>query len=125
YRSAISQASSLLDKSKDSETVGALAYIHEALGDVLQLTGENEEARKSYNQSRVLVPGADRVGRSRLQRKIGSTYTVQRRYSSMAEAFDAAARELGENVIEPVDAWWSEKMQILLERMHLCYWQGL
>jgi hypothetical protein len=43
----------------------------------------------------------------------------------MTEAFDAADRELGNNVIEPIEAWWNEKVQILIERMHLFYWQGM
>jgi hypothetical protein len=43
----------------------------------------------------------------------------------MDDAFDTAEKELGEDAIQPVDAWWHEKMQILLERMHLFYWQGM
>jgi len=43
----------------------------------------------------------------------------------MAEAYEAADKELGDQPIAPVEKWWAEKMQILLERMHLFYWQGM
>jgi len=43
----------------------------------------------------------------------------------MTEAFDAAERELGANTNESSPEWWSEKMQIQMERMHLFYWQGM
>ena len=125
YRSALNQAGSLQEKGRDTGTVVTVAKIHESLGDVLQLGGRHQEARASYAQSLELVSREDRVGRSRLQRKIGSAYTLERRFAAMTEAFDMANAELGDNAVEPVAEWWNEKMQILLEQMHLLYWQGM
>jgi predicted ATPase/class 3 adenylate cyclase len=125
YRSAISQGRTILETNADEGTTRRLAYIYESLGDVLDLSGRGDEARESYDASAKLVLSADRVSKSRLKRKIGSTYTVQRRYPAMTEAYDAAENELGDTAAEPVNEWWHEKMQILLARMHLLYWQGM
>jgi len=122
YRSAIKQAASLLEKGENTETVHRLSHIHESLGDVLHLGGRHQEARASYADSLGLASREDRVSRSRLQRKTGSAYTLERQFTAMAEAFDAADAELGADAVEPATEWWSEKMQILLERMHLLYW---
>ena len=125
YRSAIKQAEFLLEKTKDEKIVGTVAHIQEALGDVLRLSGKNDDARESYLASLSSLPEKDRVSRSRLYRKIGSSHVVQRRYQEMTQAFDSAERELGGEPTAPVEQWWSEKVQIQLERMHLFYWQGM
>jgi tetratricopeptide (TPR) repeat protein len=124
YRSAINQAGVILEKRTDAETTSILAQVHESLGDVYHLAGKDDQARASYGAAIALASGHDRVTRSRLQRKIGSCYTLARRYASMAEAYEAANKELGDQPIAPVERWWGEKMQILLDQMHLFYWQG-
>jgi tetratricopeptide (TPR) repeat protein len=125
YRAAIAQGRALLATRTDDQARSRLASIHESLGDVLDLSGCGEEARDSFEASAGLVPADDRVSRSRLKRKIGFTYTVQRRYPQMTEGYDAADQELGQTPVDPVNEWWHEKIQILLARMHLLYWQGL
>jgi predicted ATPase/class 3 adenylate cyclase len=125
YRSAIKQAEFLLEKARTEEIVGAVAHIQEALGDVLSLSGKNDDAREAYLVSLSSLPEQDCVSRSRLYRKIGSSHVVQRRYQEMARAFDSAEEELGEEPTAPAEQWWSEKVQIQLERMHLFYWQGM
>ncbi len=125
YRSAIEQGTRILEAKDVVTTRIRLAEVHEALGNVLHLSGTEDEARDSYEAALKLLNTDQRVMRSRVQRKVGSTYTVRRRYLAMAEAFDAAEKELGLSPIEPVDQWWNEKMQVLLERLHLFYWQGM
>ncbi len=125
YRSAIRHAVSVLETAPDANTIRELSQVHELLGDILKLVGRSDEARASYAESLRLVPAGNRVGRSRLQRKIGAAYTIQRRFTAMTDAFDDADRELGTEPVEPAAEWWNEKMQVLLERMHLCYWQGM
>ena len=125
YRSAIGQGRAIMEATKDEGTSARLATIHESLGDVLDLYGRPDEARESYGASSNLVLPADRVSRARLKRKMGFTFTLQRRYAAMTEGYDAADRELGNHPVEPLDAWWHEKIQILLVRMHLFYWQGM
>ena len=124
YRSAIAQAANILDQQHSEETVAVLCHVHESLGDVLRLAGENEQARESYHAALACV-STDSIRKSCLQRKIGLTYTLQRKYAAMGDAFDAAERELGESSPTSSREWWAEKIQILLERMHLFYWQGM
>ncbi|MEY2487946.1 MAG: hypothetical protein QOH39_3594 [Verrucomicrobiota bacterium] len=125
YRSALVQADFLFKSEKDLRLIENVARIHEALGDVLTLAGQGDEARAAYTTGLSLLPGHDRIGRSRLHRKVGASYVVQRRYEEMSQAFDAADQELGENADEPAGPWWKEKVHIQLERMHLFYWQGM
>jgi tetratricopeptide (TPR) repeat protein len=125
FQAAASQAEAILRTGEDKEVTSSLAELKQALGDVLRLLGQNEEARVAYRASLNLLPNDAAVKRSILQRKIGSAYTVDRDYQAMTDAFDAADQELGLQPAEPVAEWWSEKMQILLERLHLLYWQGM
>ena len=125
YRSAIAQGNLLRQRKEAAGVRAIVAGIHEALGDVLHLVGNAEEAKAAYTASRELLAREDRVGRSRLFRKVGSNYTIGRRYDEMARAFDAAEAELGEESGESDAEWWKEKVEIQLERMFLLYWQGL
>ena len=125
YRSAVKQGDALLNVRDDKEMAQSMAEVEEALGDVLLLRAKNEEARSAYNHSLARMPGEDRIRRSAIHRKIGSAYTVDRDYTAMGRAFDAGEKELGEQPVGPPEQWWSEKMQILLERLHLLYWQGM
>jgi class 3 adenylate cyclase/predicted ATPase len=127
YRSAIAQIKPLLEDKKDHDgaTVETAARLHEGLGDVLKLAGQQDETRDAYGCALSLSPKTDRIRRSRLYRKIGSSYVIQRRYEETSATFDAAEKELGGNATEPVAEWWSEKVQIQMERMHLFYWQGM
>ncbi|MFL6515407.1 MAG: ATP-binding protein [Chthoniobacterales bacterium] len=125
YRSAIEQGTKMLGIEDALITRLRLAEIYEALGNVLHLSGTEDEARESYESALKLLNSDQRLMRSRVHRKIGSTYTVRRRYAAMSAAFEAAERELGPRPIEPVDQWWIERMQVLLERLHLYYWQGM
>ena len=127
YRSAIAQIKPLLAEQKDHDgaTVETAARLYEGLGDVLKLAGQQDETIDAYESALARSPDADRVRRSRLYRKIGSSYVIQRRYEKISAAFDAAEKALGGKPTEPAAEWWSEKMQIQMERMHLFYWQGM
>ena len=127
YRAAIAQIKPLLAEQKDHDgpTVETAARLYEGLGDVLKLAGQQDETRDAYESALARSPDADRVSRSRLYRKIGSSYVIQRRYEKISAAFDAAEKALGGKPTEPAAEWWSEKMQIQMERMHLFYWQGM
>ncbi|HJT81538.1 MAG TPA: AAA family ATPase, partial [Chthoniobacterales bacterium] len=124
YRSAVRQGEAVV-AGGDSEMARRLAEVEKALGDVLLLQGKNEDARAGYRRSLTHLPNDDLVSRSAIHRKIGLAYTVDRDYAAMGDAFDAAEKELGPHPVAPEEEWWSEKMQILLERLHLFYWQGM
>jgi len=125
YRSAIAQGTAILEQGSGAATAGSVVQVFESLGDVLSLAGKSEEARQSFNSALELLPNDHHVTRARVRRKLGLSYTLQRRYDAMTQAFDAADLELGDTASTSSDEWWSEKIQIFLERMHLLYWQGL
>ena len=125
FRKAIAQGIAILEQTRDAATVQLVAQVHESLGDVLSLAGKNDEARQSYDAALALLPNDEHVRRACLRRKIGLSYTLQHRYDAMTQAFDDADVELGATGSVASDEWWSEKIQVLLERMHLLYWQGL
>ena len=126
YRSAIAQAEALLSRQPGNNAAKEhLARIQEALGDVLKLAGQTEEARSAFMRALSFVAKTNGATRSRLHRKFGLTHTLQRRYAEMSSAFAAAEDDLGESGAEPTAEWWYEKIQLELERMHLFYWQGM
>jgi hypothetical protein len=71
----------------------------------------------------------DRTGRARLHRKIGNTFTLERRYDDALQEFDAAEGVLGsrQTVTDgtpQVEAatWYQEWIQIQLDAMYVHYW---
>jgi len=90
----------------------------------LTLAGRHEEARGAFGRAQVLAGNADPISRSRLNRKIGFSHSLQRHFAETAREFDLADQELGEPGDGGAD-WWEEKVQIQMERMHLFYWQGM
>src|SRR5205814_7860656 len=91
----------------------------------LTLLGQHLDARTAYERARSFVSNIDSVWRSRLYRKTGFTYNLQRHYEETGRAYDSANRELGDLASSRSVEWWEEKVQIQLERMHLFYWQGM
>jgi tetratricopeptide (TPR) repeat protein len=101
----------------------AAAEIYEALGDVLVLIGQAEEARAAYEGALARAPLDDAVWRSRLQRRIGHTWERQRYYHQHAlQAYDLAETTLGQEPTEPVMAWWQEWIAIQIDRIWTTYW---
>jgi tetratricopeptide (TPR) repeat protein len=99
--------------------------LSEGLGDILTLVGRHDEARDAFGRAQVLAGNADPISRSRLHRKIGFSYSLQRHFAETTREFDLADQELGDPAEADKPDWWDEKVQIQLERMHLFYWQGM
>ncbi len=125
YRSALAQLEPTLDAKQEIGTKEIAGRLYEGLGDVLNLMGEHVEARASYDRARSVVPLGERVWHSRLYRKWGSSQAVQRHYDETARSLDLAGEMLGVATDASTNEWWEEKVQIELERMFLCYWQGM
>jgi tetratricopeptide (TPR) repeat protein len=100
------------------------AQVRERLGDVLEWTGEHDEARTVYRRALDDVPQGDGIWRARLHRKSGNVSRLQRRYERALQAYDLAESTLGPAPAESAPAWWQEWVQIQLERMWLHYWLG-
>jgi class 3 adenylate cyclase/tetratricopeptide (TPR) repeat protein len=123
YRSALQQ---LAESDRgDGENQILAAQCHEHLADVLTLAGKHEEARTALQQAVTMFPESCAIARSRQLRKMGYSQSLQHRYEESARAFDAADVELEKSAQKGEAAWWEEKVQIQLERLHLLYWQGM
>jgi predicted ATPase len=123
YRSAISQIEPSLDGKPDLQKTAA--RFCEGLGDVLKLSGQHLEARAAYDRARAHLPEAERISRSRLHRKSGSSFSIQRHYEQTGQSLDLAEKKLGDETGASTAEWWQERVEIELERMHLYYWQGM
>ena len=63
----------------------------EELGDVLELTGQHDEARVAYSQAMALLPDVDKgVSWGRLYQKVGSTLLSQSKYDEALETYRKA-----------------------------------
>jgi class 3 adenylate cyclase/tetratricopeptide (TPR) repeat protein len=127
YQAAISEIDALQNQTneRDEDVFATSAHLHEKLGDVLELVGRHDGARETYQLGFKFLPGTDRVSRSRLYRKLGFSFSVHRRFEEAAGAFDKAETELGPETDQAGTIWWNEKIEVLIERLHLLYWLGL
>jgi eukaryotic-like serine/threonine-protein kinase len=98
--------------------------LYEDLGDVLELTGQHEQAWASYHSALALVPTNARVWQSRLYHKAGKTREMLRLYDEAAQVYRQAEMALGEEPNEATLEWRQEWMMLLLDRVNLGYWQG-
>jgi DNA-binding SARP family transcriptional activator len=102
---------------------GMGAALHESLGDILELTGRHGEAVDAYAAALAVVPERDHLGRARLHRKTAVSRRVQRRVEEARNSLDLAEGALG-LLSEPTEQWWSEWVEISLERLWLDYFFG-
>jgi predicted ATPase len=98
--------------------------LYESLGDVLEWTGEHDQARAAYVEALGQVPGGDLFWKSHLHRKVGNVERLQRRYADAFQAYALAEAALEEEAIESSPEWQEEWVQIQLERMWMYYWLG-
>jgi class 3 adenylate cyclase/tetratricopeptide (TPR) repeat protein len=96
--------------------------LYEALGDILEMTGRHEEAREAYQYAMALSQVDDRIGRSRLYRKIGHSWEVQSQFNQVITAYDQAEAMLGETCDDV--AWRREWIDIHNARIYLFYWMA-
>jgi tetratricopeptide (TPR) repeat protein len=100
------------------------AQLREKLGDVLEWTGEHEEARRVYRRALTDVLPSDRLRQPRLHRKMGNIWRLQHQYEEALQCYDLAETALEQGSAELAPEWRQEWVQIQLERMWLYYWMG-
>ena len=125
YESAIRETEHVLQANDASEQRQKAFHLHEDLGDLFALVGEQERARAIFQRGFDFLSKIDIVRGARLYRKIGLSHSVQRHFGASEEALANAERILDEGAANPDPPWWEEKLQIQLERMQLFYWQGM
>lgn len=97
----------------------------EKMGDVLGVTGRHDEARDAYQTALARCAKVETERRSRLNRKIGQTWTRQRHdHDSALIAYTEAEAALGPEPAEGRAAWRREWLQIQLDRMMALYLQN-
>jgi DNA-binding SARP family transcriptional activator len=102
--------------------VEVAAPLWEALGDVLELTAQHEQALQAYQKALAKAPDRDRVGQARLQRQVGAVLREQRRYGEALDACHRAEMTLGQQPDEDVDRWWAEWLEVQIDRVWAHYW---
>jgi tetratricopeptide (TPR) repeat protein len=108
----------------DASRQKAATKLYEGIGDVLELTGQYDEARAAYQNALAQIPSHDRIGQGRLHRKTGTTWGSSRQPEKVMQACDKAETALGQEPAEAASEWWQEWVEIQLERKNAHYWQG-
>ncbi|UQA55960.1 serine/threonine-protein kinase PknK [Polyangium aurulentum] len=100
------------------------ARLYEGLGDVLALSGRQEEARGAFEDALAHVAEPQRLMRARLHRKIGKTWEWHHKHAEAIAAYTAAEHALGPAVPpgESSEAFWDEWLQIRLDQIAVHYW---
>jgi len=114
----------LEDALPDASRQQAATKLYESLGDVMELTGQYDEARAAYQNALASLPSNDQIGQGRLHRKMGETWRFPRRFEEAMQAYDKAEIALGQEPAEAASEWWQEWVEIQLERINVHYFQG-
>jgi tetratricopeptide (TPR) repeat protein len=132
YRAALDEARAHLKGSEDEpgDWRPTLGHIQESLGDVLALTGQQEEARAAYAQALARLPPDERLHRACIHRKVGKTWETHHQHEDALHAYDEAEAALGPapeklNGSAPKESsWWQEWIQIQVDRHWTYYWMN-
>ena len=99
-------------------------HMHETLADILELTGQHEEAGKIYQETLREVPEHDVIWQARLHRKIGKILEFQGCYEEALFAYASAETILEQKQIGVDPDRWQEWIEIQVDRMWVYYWQN-
>ncbi|HYO52703.1 serine/threonine-protein kinase PknK [Archangium sp.] len=132
YQSALSEAELLLRLRMRGDGGPDFRYLHESLGDMLALTGRQEEARAAYGEALARLSPFHQRQRAGLYRKVGKTWETHHQHEAALRAYDEAEAALGPVRSKPGEAgpgeaasdWWHEWVQIQVDRTWVYYWMG-
>jgi predicted ATPase len=99
-------------------------HMHETLADILELTGQHEEARQIYQDTLCEVPEHDVIWQVRLHRKIGEIWELQGCYEEALFAYASAETILEQKQIGVDPDQWQEWLEVQFDRMWDYYWQN-
>ena len=123
------QALGLLDELRRESTkadhwLAMTLRLNENLGDVLELTGQHEEAWTAYQNALTAIAAGTPIQISRLYRKAGKTRETLRLYDEATQAYQKAEVILGEPSNDAPSELWQEWINIQMDRIYLGYWRG-
>ncbi|WP_437820158.1 serine/threonine-protein kinase [Sorangium sp. So ce1078] len=131
YRAAIAEMSRRAEAPGAASAPGAdddaqRAALEERLGDVLAVTGKQDDARRAYVEALSRLDPAARVDRARLHRKRGKTWETHLEHGQALAAYAEAEASLGldEPTASRSEAWWHEWMQAKIDRLEVYYFMG-
>jgi hypothetical protein len=124
YRAAISEEHKIprSGESLSAASARAIHSLHEDVGDLLTLTGQQPSARAAYADALALVGEAERLRRARLHRKIGKAWEIHHDHERARQSYADAEASLGAEAVAPVEEWWRERVQVYLDRLWVSYW---
>jgi tetratricopeptide (TPR) repeat protein len=100
-----------------------LAY--ERFGTVLELVGRLDDAVGAYQRALEHVDDGDIHGQARIHRRIGNAHRIARRVPEARSSFGTATARLDEVAADDRgSSWWSERIDLLLDRAWLHYFWG-
>ena len=121
YHRSLDLMAQLVDEPERNQT---RAETFERLGDVLELTGRNAEAREAYQARIALLAEGESLWRARLTGKIATTLREEASYDMALQTYLSAEAILGEVPGERDGNWQKEWLDIQLNRMLMHYWLG-
>lgn len=102
----------------------AMKALEEGVGEVLARVGRNTEARAAYEAALERLADEDRIGRSRLLRRVAMVWNAERRFSDALAAVNEAKRVLGPEPAADPEGWRLEINELGLDRVWVHYWLG-
>jgi len=91
--------------------------LYEPLGDVLELSGDHDGARRAFEQALSQISAPEVLVRARLQWKVGTALRSGGDNERALAAYCLAEEVLGPAPDPPVRAWWQAWGQIQIERI--------
>jgi hypothetical protein len=111
-----------LDATESATGHEIAAQLWEALGDILELRAQHEEALQSYHQAQSHAPNNDSIWQARLLRKEGIVLREQRLYAQALEACYQAESLLGAPPDEDSYSWLDEWLEVQVGLIWAYYW---
>jgi serine/threonine protein kinase/tetratricopeptide (TPR) repeat protein len=125
YRDAIEQINQmrLLLAAGSDPSHDALVDLHEALGDVLNVTGKRDEARVEFRRALELVRDAEKLPRARLHRKTGKAWEGEFRLGEAIQCYGLALTTIGAPPCRASLEERAEWIQVQIEQLWAHYWK--
>jgi hypothetical protein len=122
YRLAIAQIDAKSVSSADRSR--ARATVHEAVGDLLLMTGDAPAAREAFDSALGDSAQDQPVERGRRLRKCARTWERQHLHGKALEEFAKAEAQLGDALLaeEHEASWWHEWVQLQVDKTWDLYW---
>jgi hypothetical protein len=108
----------------DGALAEAWCRVQEAIGDLLLLETESEQARAAFESALGHTPPIASVARAQRHRKVALTWERQHQHASALAAYEQAEIALGPgpNDATTAQAWWIERVQIEVDKAWDLYW---